>query len=65
MTEAGLAFIKAMEEAKQRRYQALGLRPGEGGRFAPNMQGYEDAMQDMLRLLPLLSASAPYKPSQE
>ena len=32
-------------------YIALGLKPGEGGRLAPYMSGYEAAMADVRSML--------------
>lgn len=46
-----LELINGMNASVARLYEALGLKPGEGGKFGPYVSGYEAAMRDVQAMI--------------
>ncbi len=44
-------LMKLMSEKTAATYIALGMRPGEGGKFGPYLAGYEAAMADVRAMI--------------
>lgn len=53
MTSADILsqFSTMLSKKVQEYYSALGLKPGEGGKFAPQAGAYDAAMRDAMQLL--------------
>jgi hypothetical protein len=44
-------ILQGTLDAVSKMYEALGMKPGQGGKFAPYVNGYEAAMQDVRAML--------------
>lgn len=56
-------ILQGTLDAVSKMYEALGMKPGQGGPFAPYASGYEAAMQDVRAMLTDPKFAPPSSPS--